>query len=395
MLKTIAIILTFLIIQLYLCNMRKISSEIENTICQEYKNNNGYELSRKFGIEIHTIYKILKRNKIFPSNRKLTPSQENNIIKLYLEGKHGYKIATELNVKYNLVYSTLNRNNIIIRPMSQLKRKYEINEHCFDSIDEEWKSYFLGLFYADGCLTKYSAKISLITDDKNILEILNRFIYPNRPLSSKIQKTFINSKNNKTYIGRPQSTLDITNKHINNRLRELGLCERKSLTLQFPTYQMIPEKLMTHFIRGYFDGDGCIQIRKWGQRFDIISSYDFCNSLLQWFKTNLQIEGKLEPRNKVCRLVVHNKKDIHALYHFLYDSSSIYLNRKYIKFKEIIDNLDWTKIERPHYSSTKYVTFDKRRNRWQVSKKTMGKCKFYGSFIKENDAIKIANMLIN
>lgn len=372
--------------------MKRISPEIEKSVCQEYRNNNGYELAKKFNLEVHTIYKILGRNGISVSNKKLTQSQEDDIIKLYQNGKHGYDISSELNIKPNLIYSTLQRRGVSIRPMSQVKQKYEINERCFDAIDEEWKAYFLGLFYADGCITKNTAQICLVTDDKHILETLNKFIYPDRPLSSKEKKIFTGT-NGKQYISRPQSILNISNKHINNRLRELGLSERKSLTLQFPTCQMIPENLMSHFIRGYFDGDGCIQLRKWGQQFDIISSYDFCKSFQTWIFNNLQLESSLSPSGKVGRVKVYNKKNIHALYHFLYDNASIYLNRKYLKLKDIVDNIDWTKIERKNYSSTKYVTFDKRRNRWQVSKKTDGKCKFYGSFKDESDAIKIAQLL--
>ncbi len=38
-----------------------------------------------------------------------------------------------------------------------------------------------------------------------------------------------------------------------------GATIRKSLTLTFPTH--LDEKLIKHFLRGYFDGDGCINYR--------------------------------------------------------------------------------------------------------------------------------------
>ena len=43
---------------------------------------------------------------------------------------------------------------------------------------------------------------------------------------------------------------------IHHDLEKHGCVENKSLILQFPT--TVPEELMHHFIRGYFDGDGCI-----------------------------------------------------------------------------------------------------------------------------------------
>lgn len=369
--------------------MKRISSDIEKEICKLY-NSNGYELSKKFNIEVHTVYKILKRNGINPSCRKLTSEQESKIIELYIQGKDGYTIASIMNIRYNLVYYTLKRNKIKTRSMSEIKRIYKVNENCFDEIDCEWKSYFLGLFYADGCLTKHSAKISLVSDDKHILETLNKFIHINRPLYSIPKKLFKSPTNNKEYIGRPQTRLEINNQKINIRLRQLGLYERKSLTLNFPTAEMIPNNLMKHFIRGYFDGDGCIYNRKWGQRFDINSSFDFCNSLYQWLYINLQINSKVSPHSSIYRLSVNNKKDISTIYHFLYDNSSIFLNRKFIKFKSIVENFDWTKINKTPYSKFKYVTYDKRRNRWMVNKKSNGKSKFYGSFMSEMDASKVS-----
>lgn len=37
-------------------------------------------------------------------------------------------------------------------------------------------------------------------------------------------------------------------------LINLGCVPNKSLILKFPTFDIVPEKYMSHFIRGYFDG---------------------------------------------------------------------------------------------------------------------------------------------
>ena len=47
-------------------------------------------------------------------------------------------------------------------------------------------------------------------------------------------------------------------------LNKLGVVERKSLILTFPTEQQVPKHLMPHFIRGYFDGDGSVYKQKQG-----------------------------------------------------------------------------------------------------------------------------------
>ena len=48
------------------------------------------------------------------------------------------------------------------------------------------------------------------------------------------------------------------NKYFWNILNSYGCTPRKSLTLKFPDRDIFKSSdLIRHFIRGYFDGDGC------------------------------------------------------------------------------------------------------------------------------------------
>jgi intein-encoded DNA endonuclease-like protein len=51
--------------------------------------------------------------------------------------------------------------------------------------------------------------------------------------------------------------LQYTSLSPNDALEKLGLCPNKSLTISFPK---VPKKYLAHFIRGYFDGDGCVNL---------------------------------------------------------------------------------------------------------------------------------------
>lgn len=67
----------------------------------------------------------------------------------------------------------------------------------------------------------------------------------------------------KQYI-RPDRTnqlyqVDITSEKMFNDLCTLGCVPNKSLILKFPKIQ---EQFVPHFIRGYFDGDGCVYSSK-------------------------------------------------------------------------------------------------------------------------------------
>jgi len=73
-------------------------------------------------------------------------------------------------------------------------------------------------------------------------------------------------------------------------LINLGLHPRKSLTINLPD---VPKRYMSHFIRGYFDGDGCINLyrnkNRKGTRLTTIfvsGSKNFLISLNNFLKEN-------------------------------------------------------------------------------------------------------------
>jgi hypothetical protein len=81
-------------------------------------------------------------------------------------------------------------------------------------------------------------------------------------------------------------SLTLCSKHIFSSLYNYGLTTNKSLIITFPPSN-IPNKYYSSFIRGYFDGDGCIwngkrkemvvkdKERKSGERIRIIQNVKF------------------------------------------------------------------------------------------------------------------------
>jgi hypothetical protein len=131
--------------------------------------------------------------------------------------------------------------------------KYRVNEAFF----EKWSSdmaYVLGYIYADGDLNdspymrgKY---VSVASVDKSSILRIRGFLNSEHTIK-ETRSHFIGSKT--CYI------LRIGSHKIYNDLYKLGLYPNKSLTITFPK---IPKKYLGHFIRGYFDGDGCIYFEK-------------------------------------------------------------------------------------------------------------------------------------
>ena len=170
----------------------------------------------------------------------------------------------------------------------------------------------------------------------------------NRPYREIIQKT--NGK--KKYI------LSITSNSLASALINLGATPRKSLTLKFPTFTQVPEKLMQHFIRGYFDGDGSVWngkrkkmiVKDEGKtrerivhnvKFNFTGNPDFIDALQDYLivklgfrKTKLNFSGKAKS-GTYCTMEYSGRKQMKKLFDFMYEGATIYGSRKYNKFQEI------------------------------------------------------------
>jgi len=123
-------------------------------------------------------------------------------------------------------------------------RKYSINYYFF----RNWNSnmaYILGFFYSDGNVSsnKRCISIHLKVSDHYILEKISNVMSSNRPVK----------------IYSCSSYLRLDSKILVNDLIKLGCTPKKSKTLIFPN---IKNKYLSHFVRGYFDGDGSIHFNK-------------------------------------------------------------------------------------------------------------------------------------
>jgi hypothetical protein len=186
-------------------------------------------------------------------NQKLNNENVKLIIKNYLFGFSSIHIAKQYNVSPQIIRYILKKNNVKIR--SSVKRTYSLNEYYFDKIDTIDKAYFLGLLFADGCNTGKGLKITLTEDDKEILEKFIKSI--NYGGNIKITQTEGGYESlKKTAI------LQICSKKISEDLIKHGCVKNKTHLLKFPKIDVI---YFNHFIRGFFDGDGGININKKNQ----------------------------------------------------------------------------------------------------------------------------------
>jgi hypothetical protein len=260
---------------------------------------------------------------------KLEKNVELTILERYLKGESAKEIALDFEYSKYVIYRLLRNKNIVRRNRVDCHKKYEIDDHYFTIIDSEDKAYFLGLMFADGYNNeiKGEAKITLQTGDTEILNIFREKLKTDKPLR----------------LDRKYHKLALENKQISKDLAKHGCVQAKTFKLKFPKLR---ENLVRHFIRGYFDGDGCITImnKKYPQ-ISIVGTKDFLVTLqnilikeLGLFKTKLSTRHP-ERNHNIRTLFYGSYGNCLPIYYYFYDKSTIFLSRKKNKFETIFKNL--------------------------------------------------------
>lgn len=204
-------------------------------------------------------------------------------------------------------------------------------------------AYVLGFFAADGCMIKNNRGghfIEFHITDRNLLFSIRRAMKSNHKISVRIGNPW-----HKTGY-----RIQIGSKDIYYDLHALGFTSRKSLKLRLPK---IPSKYFGDFVRGYFDGDGCIYFKKHRVKDRKIPRYVFATrftcgnrsffvSLLRVLRTRGLSKGFIVKKYNSGYELVFSHHDSVALYRIMYNNlrdSDIYLARKYALFTHAIETL--------------------------------------------------------
>ena len=265
--------------------------------------------------------------------RRLSHSEKSQLFEMYETGNYsGNQLTNYFPVSQVAINNLLRRNGYDAKSASELKRKYPIQEDFFDKIDTQEKAYILGLLYADGWnqTERNVIGIGLKESDKEILDKITSLIQPTKPLGyykkNKLKRGFENSQN--------EYRLVIANKHISQRLVELGCGKAKTHNLTFPTEEQVPSCLIRHFVRGYFDGDGSVSGDKQKQ-FNLVGTINFLLPLQQILMKELSFsKTKLDQRhkerdNEIRSLRYCGINQCITFRDWLYKDATIYLERKY------------------------------------------------------------------
>lgn len=251
-------------------------------------------IAKKYGHCSKTVLRILHDNHLklrLSGTQKIFEKDSNQIINIYKNKIPIKTIALLMNVSQSAITRCLKKQGIEVEPFRpttesrQAHRKYHFDMNYFKFLDTADKTYFLGLFAADGGFVKKNNALMGITiglkeSSSEILKSFLSYIKSNATLKNKHTKYTYKGKTR--YLN--QKAIEIHSKNLAfdvKQLLELPDDFYKTFDLVYPS--TIPFEFESHFCRGIFDGDGTLNLS---------------NNNISFYGTKLLLEGI---RKAICR----------------------------------------------------------------------------------------------
>lgn len=222
------------------------------------------------------------------------------------------------------------------------KSKYHYNHDYFENIDSEEKAYWCGFIMADGniwcndSINSCELSIKLRASDKKHLQKFNQSLQGNVPVEEfDVTCSFTDKISHQVQIR-------LYSEKIFHDIQKYGVIPNKSLTKQFP--KNIPDELIRHYIRGYYDGNGWItQHREYIDCGICSGSEDFIKGLMtQLNHVGIPTGNYYKDKRSHCyRFQLRSMQTVNSFLHYIYDDTTVYLDRKYNKFQKIYKKLNY------------------------------------------------------
>lgn len=353
----------------------RISSEVEQAVCDDYSAGmTGSDIARKYGISKSSVGNILKRHGVrtmAASERqaerdrliveayeagesqrviadrfhlsqqgvgrilgrlgvrarfRLGDEERAQVVLLYRENWTSRQIAVKLGVHYSSICSLL--RNLGIERRS--KRKWFFDESFFLRADDR-AAYWMGFIMADGNIFEkgktWQFTLAVNVKDKALLETFCDELRIPRDALRIFERT--------TKKGRKQTLVVLALCHplLQEWLMRWGIVPRKSYNFLEP---QIPIGAYPGFLRGWFDGDGCLSIREKTSSVDVRIAGSEAG--MTWYAKALRVlgfSGRITVRfhrtetGSAYYLIITGEKQVFEFYELLNARGNLRLDRKW------------------------------------------------------------------
>lgn len=245
------------------------------------------------------------------SRHNVSANERAALVARYAAGESVYELAAATGRSYAPMYRNLQRWGATFRRTGP-KRQLAVNEHFFKTIDTELKAYWLGFIEADGHVRSSGLSVELAVIDKTHLEKLKQAL-------------------------QTEAEVKVTKRGIAARLQVHSHILRDDLDRQLSALT-VPPRLLRHYFRGLFDGDGClshsITTKSW--TFGQLGSEMQLTELKKWLLAQTgRTGGKLHFHGGIWKTHYTGNRQVPVIMALLYDGATVFLDRKAAKVAEM------------------------------------------------------------
>lgn len=248
-------------------------------------------------------------------------------------------------LSYTKIAREIGRSNDAVqlkaKKMGLKKYPYTCDYHYFDSIDTEDKAYWLGFLTADGWISHNDdfnagvTGIELQYSDIDHLRKFNKSIGGNYKITDRWRACNLSDPDKKNHM----CMIRIFSLTMYHSLCNIGFTNNKSFDGKIPNLR---SDLIRHFLRGYFDGNGCFSFTNKSFSIGFVTaSKNICDGIID-ILNNLDIktsdyEYTTEYGTYMYRPEISSNSDKIKLLDYMYQDCSIYLDRKYNKYLKTVN----------------------------------------------------------
>ena len=304
-------------------------------------------IANKLQLEHKEVQDIIKENQFSLKKEIFTDDIIPRIVQLYIDGVSAKSLGKKYSIDKRRVQRWAN-NQDVLRSKNESHRITVFNERYFDDVTVD-NAYWFGFFYADVYNGKVVNTVTLALqhrDRSHLEKLASALQLPLEKITySKVDKYAHN-------------TLKMYSKYMCEKLIERGCPQGKSFLIKYPEW--LPSELNNHFIRGLFDGDGCLTFREkqreW--KWSLMSTKEVCDAIhdifLKELNANVPVKYASETGNNTYNMETSGNEKIAKIMKWLYADSTddIKLTRKYEKYERLVEQQKNRNINRPNYLLT-------------------------------------------
>lgn len=257
--------------------------------------------------------------------------RNNNIIKLRKEGNTLISIAKMVGLSYSTIKSICKKSGLA----GKKKRSKNINANVnyFVNIDNSTKAYLLGLLHADGYIT---TSIESYNGTRSSVIGLG-LSYPDNYLIEHLKSAL--NLSNKINVAKAKKETHNDYYEIKTGIKQIvsSLSDIKDPNL----IDRVPTEFHGDFIRGYFDGNGCIyysgkgkyKSKRWKSY--VCGPNNIMNKIYEVYPLYFNTPAVDSKSPSMSRMSIKQDQLLN-FFNFIYLNSMIYMRRKKHKFEDYV-----------------------------------------------------------